>query len=57
MDEPPDPIGKIVANLLLNDIKGLLNKHKLTIEQCPISPAVLALLARFIRMRHYQKEQ
>ncbi len=44
----PQSDGKLIANLLINDLKGLLKKSKLTIDQCPIKPELMGFLARGI---------
>lgn len=41
-----DSIGKTVANLIMNDLKGLLKKEKLPIEESPIAPEVVGFLGR-----------
>ena len=41
-----DKYGKAIANFILNDLKGILNKRKLTIEQCPLATEVVGFLVR-----------
>jgi len=38
-------LGKIAANLIINDLLGLLKKNKLTIEQSPIKPETIRMFA------------
>jgi aspartyl-tRNA(Asn)/glutamyl-tRNA(Gln) amidotransferase subunit B len=35
---------KKVANWVINDLRGLLNKYKIDIKDCPISPTDFAFL-------------
>lgn len=49
--------GKIIANLLNNQILGLLKKNKLTIEECPVAPEFLSFLARCIERGDLDKKQ
>ena len=41
-----DGFGKQLANMINNDLKALLKKYKLTIEECPLKPEVIGFLAR-----------
>lgn len=48
---------KEIANLIMNDLKGLLKKHKLKIEQCPLKPEVIGFLGRAISTNSLTKKQ
>jgi Asp-tRNA(Asn)/Glu-tRNA(Gln) amidotransferase B subunit len=52
-----DLSGKVIANLIMNDLKGLLNKYKLKIEQCPLKPEVIGFLGRSIASNNLTKKQ
>lgn len=56
IDDKPS-IGKVIANIINNDLKALLKKHKLSIEECPVSPDDLAAIARFMRVGLLDKKQ
>jgi Asp-tRNA(Asn)/Glu-tRNA(Gln) amidotransferase B subunit len=55
MDEPT--VGKITANLILNDLKALLKKEKLTIEQSPLKPELIGFFAKSIHSGALTKQQ
>lgn len=38
--------GKPIANFILNDLKGILNKRKLSFDDCPLAPEVIGFLVR-----------
>jgi len=48
---------KKVANILLNDFKGLLNKHKVTPSSCGISPEDFVSLAKLLHCGIIEKSQ
>ena len=41
----------------MNDLKGLLKKHKLTIQECPLKPEVIGFLGRSISTGALSKKQ
>ena len=49
--------GKEIANLIMNDLKGLLKKNKLTIEESPIAPEFIGFLGRCIASGSLDKKQ
>jgi len=49
--------GKVIANFIINDLKGMLSKRKLTIEQCPIAPEVIGFLGRAVAAGSLTKKQ
>jgi len=48
---------KKIANLLLNDFKGLLKKHKVEINTCGISPEEFVMLAKLLHIGVIDKKQ
>lgn len=48
---------KIIVNFIMNDLKGILNKKKLSIENCPIAPEVIGFLARLVSENYLDKKQ
>jgi len=54
-DKPSD--GKVIANLILNDLKGILNKKKRTIATSHIPPEVVGFFGRCINNGSLTKKQ
>lgn len=38
--------GKAIANLILNDLQGLLKKHSISVQDSPVKPEALGFLGR-----------
>ena len=56
-DEPRKPFNKVLCNWLINDLKGLLKKHELTIENCGIEPEDFHMLIRLHYLGFHAKEE
>lgn len=58
---PPEseikPFERVVANLLINDFRALLKKHKLTVDTCGVSADDFSVLARFYQLKIIDKKQ
>lgn len=57
MAEETQSEGKVIANLIMNDLKSLLKKNKLTIEQSPLAPEVIGFLGRSIASGALKKQK
>jgi Asp-tRNA(Asn)/Glu-tRNA(Gln) amidotransferase B subunit len=53
--KPPNP--KKVANVLLNDFRGLCNKYKTSVEDCGISSEEFSILVRLHELDLIDKKQ
>lgn len=47
---------KLVANFILNDFKGILNKYKLTIKTVPMHPDALGFLCKGVILGWWDKK-
>ena len=41
--------GKVIANFILNEMTGMVRKHKTTIVDCGITPEVIGFLCRQVK--------
>lgn len=51
------PTPKKVANVLLNDFMGILKKHKVTVENCGISPEDFGDLIKLYELEIIDKKK
>jgi Asp-tRNA(Asn)/Glu-tRNA(Gln) amidotransferase B subunit len=49
--------GKIIANFVINDLKCWLKKEKISIENCPLKPEVIGMLAGLVEKGLIDKKQ
>lgn len=47
---PEKSVEKIIANFLLNDMRGMLNRRKLELTDCGISPEAIGFMARMVHL-------
>lgn len=47
---------KKIANVLLNDFKGIINKHKVPISDCGITPEEFTSLVKLLYCGVYDKK-
>ena len=57
MTEEDKAITRTIAKVIINELKGLLKKHDITVEQSNISPGELSFLCRIYHKRRMNKKQ